>query len=221
MEGTKAESLRDQLGAFVERRVTSIQNAYLSTADKSKGARELACLRHAVTRTPGDTADTWPLEFEGLPFGLVGKGDEPSPGEWAVHAALTLYATHQQAQTTRMHQRGYEHGLGQAMHQLVQQDSDKYAALEQGELPRRLATLVTAESYSEVVHYARQLIGQLRGKGIPLDYALLAQQFYDLQMPGKADDVRRAWGRGFASRRTNDIRNEEQESSPANDQREA
>lgn len=209
MESRETERPRDQIGAFVGRKVAAIQNAYLSTAGRSKGARELAALRHAAMREPGDVPDTWALEFEGMPDGLVGRGDDSSYGEWAAHAALTLYAIHQQSQSIPMHQRGREHGLGQATRQLVRCAADRYGALEQGELPRRFAALVTAESFSESMHYARQLVGQLRGEAIPLDYALLAQQFYDLQFPEKADGVRRAWGRGFASRWTDETYSQE------------
>jgi CRISPR system Cascade subunit CasB len=81
-----------------------------------------------------------------MPDGLVGKGEEPSPGEWAAHAALTLYAIHQQSQTIPMHQRGREHGLGQAIRQLVQRNSDRYASLEQ-RASKEVCALVTAESF--------------------------------------------------------------------------
>lgn len=217
MENWKNKSAQGQLGAFVGRRIEAIQNAYLSTSGHAKGARELAALRHAVTKVPGDVADTWSLEFEGMPTVLVGQGDVPSPGEWATHAALTLYAIHQQSQITPMHQRGREHGLGQAIRQLVQRDSNAYKSLEEGELPRRFAALVTAESFPEAVHYARQLVGQLRGEAIPLDYALLAQQFYDLQMPGRADTTKLAWGRGFAQYQKDDSQSQEQDASPVDD----
>lgn len=217
MGNWKGESARGQLGAFVGRRIAAIQNAYLSASGQAKGARELAALRHAATKAPGDVAGTWSLEFEGMPTALVGQGDVPSPGEWAVHAALTLYAIHQQSQITPMHQRGREHGLGQAIRQLVQRGSNAYESLEEGELPRRFAALVTAESFPETMHYARQLVSQLRGEAIPLDYALLTQQFYDLQVPGRADATKLAWGRGFAQYRGDDSRSQEQDASPVDD----
>lgn len=217
MKSSETESPRNQVRVFVGRKIEAIQNAYLSPTGKSKGARELAFLRHAVTRKPGDTPAIWGLEFEGMPDALVGRCDDPSPGEWAVHAALTLYAVHQQSQSIPMHRQGREYGLGQAMHQLVLCAADRYESLEPGELPRRFAALVTAESFSETMHYARQLVGQLRRETIPLDYALLAQQFYDLQFSEKANGVRRAWGRGFASCCLGEMCGQEQASLPEND----
>lgn len=100
-----------------------------------------------------------------------------------------------------MHVPGREHSLGAAVRSLVEKDSGKYARLEPGELPRRFAAMVTAQSMSETAHYARQLIQQLRSASIPLDYGLLAQQFYDLQNPYRADGVRLSWGRDYAQYR--------------------
>lgn len=190
---------RDKVGGFVAVRVERLQTLYLSAGGRNVGARQLAALRHAVTREPGTVAETWPIEFEGLPQELVGKGDVPSPGEYAVHSALTLYALHQQSQTLPMHRRGKEHGLGQAIRHLVCQDSARFSNLEPGQMPRRFAALVTAESYAETLHYARQLVQQLRVASIPIDYALFAKQLFDLQSPFAADRVRLNWGRGFAS----------------------
>lgn len=109
----------ESIAWFVNTRISSIQNDYLSANGKSRGARKLASLRHALLMPIGSDADAWPLEFEGLPSALVGRGPEPSAGEIAVHAALTLYALHQQGQSRPMHIRGAGHGFGNAIRQLV------------------------------------------------------------------------------------------------------
>ena len=155
-------------------------------------------LRHAITKNPGSDPDIWMIEFGELPENFVGNGPDASMAENAVHAALTLYSVHQQSQTIEMHQVGREHSLGSAIKQLILKNQSKYQNLEDGQMPRRFSALITAESFAEVMHYARQLIQQLRAEGIPLDYGLLAQQFYDLQDPYRADGVRLAWGRDFA-----------------------
>lgn len=185
------------IGLFVHARISTMQGDYLSPNKKSRGARHLAMLRHALMMPIGSDADAWSLEFDGLPEQLVGRGPSASQGEIAVHATLTLYAVHQQGKSDPMHVRGYEHGLGNAVRQMVSRDHDRYANLEFGEMPRRFRALITAESMDETLHYARQLVQQLRGEDIPLDYALLAKQFYDLQNPYRASGVRIAWGRGY------------------------
>lgn len=196
----------ESIAWFVNTRISSIQNDYLSANGKSRGARKLASLRHALLMPIGSDADAWPLEFEGLPSALVGRGPEPSAGEMAVHAALTLYALHQQGQSRPMHIRGVGHGFGNAIRQLVVQEKDHYSNLEVGEMPRRFRAFITAESMDETLHYARQMVQQLRGAGIAVDYANLAAQLYGLQSPYKADQVRLAWGReyAFAGKANND-----------------
>lgn len=198
MAENEFQNAEASIARFVNARIASIQNDYLSSSRKSRGARNLATLRHAMMMPIGSNADAWPLEFEGLPTSLVGKGPEPSQGEIAIHGAMTLYAFHQQGQTFPMHVRGKEHGLGNAVRQLVLQDKDRYENLEIGEMPRRLRAFITAESMEEILHYARQLVQQLRDASIPIDYAKFAAQLYDLQNPYKADGVRLAWGRGYA-----------------------
>lgn len=192
------KSLEKSIASFVHTRIMSIQSDYLSPDRKSRGARHLATLRHALTMPIGSSADAWPLEFEGLPLELVGRSSEPSSGESAVHYALSLYAHHQQGKTNPMYVGGKENRLGSAVRALVRKERDCYSNLEDGEMPRRFRALVTAESMEETVHYARQLVQQLRSAGIPVDYARLASQLYDLQNPYKADAVRLAWGREYA-----------------------
>ena len=66
-------------------------------------------------------------------------------------------------------------------------------------MPRRFRAFITAESMEETLHYARQIVQQLRGAAISLDYAKFATQLYDLQNPYRANKIRLAWGREYAS----------------------
>lgn len=195
---TVAKNPREQLRAYASRRVSAIQSDYLSEGRKPKGARKLAVLRRAVGKDPGVIPETWSLEFDEIPNCLMGQRQDPSTGELAVHGALTLYAVHQQSQTKKMHVSGKEHSLGVAVRSLVEKEAAKHGSLEPGELPRRFAAMVTAQSITETIHYARQIVQQLRSASIPLDYGLLAQQLYDLQNPYRADAVRLSWGRDYA-----------------------
>jgi len=187
---------RQELKQFVSRRVQMIQQAYLDR-NRSDGAAWLAELRKSQVK-PGSSPRTWALEFEDFPESLAGKTDEPSPGEWAAHLAFTLYAIHQQSQTEPMHRQGKEFGLGRAVALLDAIQQQQQGSTPSGKLPSRFAALATASTFDEVSHYARQLITQLRGAAIPLDYGKLAGEFYLLQIPTVADSVRLTWGREFA-----------------------
>lgn len=198
MTDNSAQKPEQLMLAFVHGRICSIQNDYLSASGKPRGARKLATLRHAFLMPMGSNADAWPLEFEGLPTELVGRGAEPSWAETAVHAALTLYAVHQQGKTKPMYVPGDEHSFGASLRQLVRSDKGRYSNLEEGEMPRRFRAFITADSMEEALHYARQLIQQLRAAEIPVDYARFAAQLYTLQSPYTADKVRLAWGREYS-----------------------
>lgn len=202
-DATVYQMPRKELELYVARRIQALQGAFLATDRNADAARKLAVLRRSVSKAPGATPEVWMLEFDGMPDSLRGRGDEPSSSEWAVHAAISLYAVHQQSQDAPMHKSGFEHSLGAATRSFVNQSDSKRSNLENGELPRRFAALVTADSLAEVLHYARQLVQQLRSASIPLDYACLAGDFMDLQNPNKADAVRLAWGRGYAQNISN------------------
>lgn len=205
MEDTTTVSPWKALESYVGRRVTRIQKAYLDPR-RSEGGAWLAELRKAGD-APGSSPVTWALEFEGFPEDLIGRTDQPSPGERAAHLAFKLYAIHQQSQSLPMHQHGKEHGLGAAVFRLQARQSE---SVLQGKLPSRFAALGTASTFEETSHYARQLVTQLRGESIPLDYGRLASQLYLLQSPATADSVRLEWGRGFAGTSNNSTSDEKE-----------
>lgn len=188
---------------YVASRVSKLQSGYLSDAGRGNAARQLAELRRSACKEPGSMPNTWSIEFDGCPESLVGTGQRPSEGEHAIHAALTLYAIHQQSQKQGMHCAGKEHDLGSAMRRYVHLNRGG-ENLEDGELPRRFAAMVTAASIDEAVHYARQLIKMLRTEGIAIDYGRLAQQFLLFQNPYTRHRVLLEWGRGYARTTTTD-----------------
>lgn len=182
---------------YVASRVSKLQGGYLSDAGRGNAARQLAELRRAAGKEPRSTPSTWSIEFDGCPESLVGIGQRPSEGEHAIHAALTLYAIHQQSQKQGMHCAGKEHDFGSAVRRYVYLNRGS-ENLEDGRLPRRFAAMVTADSFDEVVHYARQLIKMLRSEGIAIDYGRLARQLFLFQDPYARQRVLLEWGRGYA-----------------------
>lgn len=175
------------LNDFVTQRVQKLQSAYLR--GESGATASLARLRRAISDEPGANPVVW-QETLGLPSQFVGRGDEPSRAERAVHYAITLYAIHQQSQGKSMHHNGY--GLGRAARQLGKDDGSS----EQAVL-RRFQALGTATSLGEAATHARGLVTQFRSKGIPLDYGRLAAEFVQFQDPRQIGSVRLNWGRDY------------------------
>jgi CRISPR system Cascade subunit CasB len=129
---------------------------------------------------------------------LLGGDTEPSTAEHAIHAALTLYALHQQSKSAQMHQSGVS--LGQAVRRLGQAQASEEATL------RRFHALGTASSFEELVYHLRGLVTQLRGATppIPLDYGQLAVDLRQLQAATRAPAVRLRWGRDYHRRPTSE-----------------
>ena len=196
---------RRELQGYVARKLGVLQKQHLNENRPSAKA-QLACLRREATKEIGSSLDTWELEFGDMPGSFAGRGSAaPTAGEQAVHIAFTLYAIHQQSQDAPMFQRTNRsanelHGLGHAASQLayLSRKNERGEQLEQGEMPRRLRALVTADSMEEVRHYARQLVHQFRSESIPLDYATFSGQLYAFFNPARKDKVRLEWGREFA-----------------------
>lgn len=196
---------RKEVERYVDRQIRRLQTGLLSQGS-SYARAQLAQLRRGLTLEPGDSPETWDIEFSGLPEALQGKGDSsPTAGEWAVHLALALYATHQQSQQHEMYRKtdaGSQelYGLGHSVKRLaiINNANNQGEQLAQGEMPRRFKALATAESIEELAHYARQLITQLRAEGIPLDYASFAGQVFDYQNPYQRNRVRLEWAREFS-----------------------
>ena len=147
----------------------------------------LANLRRGIGRAPGDIPALWGAFLQDLPLELQSDRGKASPAEWAIYTALTLYALHQQGQSSSMHRSGNR--LGCAVHKL--------AAPEESSVFRRFNALATASSAEELAHHLRGIIQLLRREGIPLDYAQLAEDLYWMQFSATAPRVRLRWAEDY------------------------
>ncbi len=177
--------------------VTQVERDYLSDQQgpAARGAAALAQLRRAINTAPGADPFVWELMFADWPPELAAHSDEPTIAERAAHAALTLYAVHQQGRRqSRMHRTG--RSLGLAVGELGRSSGAEDA------VRRRFDALATADDLSEILYHGRGLITQLRSADIGLDYGLLASHLALLQREGFADRVRLRWGRDYYRRTT-------------------
>ena len=100
--------------------------------------------------------------FAGSASGAAKRpGQKASPAEWAIYTALTLYALHQQGQSSSMHRSG--NGLGYAVHKLAAPEKSP----EESSVFRRFNALATASSAEELAHHLRGIIQLLRREGHP------------------------------------------------------
>jgi len=178
------------LEEHVRARIGYLQAQYLK--DVPSAVADLARLRRALNGSAGSDPTVWSVVFEGWPVDLSAMSDEPTRAEAAAHAAVCLYAIHQQGQRVDgLHQPNWS--LGRSVGSLAMRlGSDSESAVK-----RRLDAVLTADDLREILHHSRGLITQLRGEKIPLDYALFAKHLYWLQSPVDGDRARLRWARDY------------------------
>lgn len=176
---------------FVSRTITSLQRRYLANEAAARG--QVAALRSVVSHEPGADPSIWALTEP--PSLREIRIDEPTREERATHAAVTLYALHQQSGASPVHVEGVR--LGQAAAHLIGNGEQESSAAR-----RRFNTLATSSTFAELTHHLRSFVSQLRTEGVPLDYVDLYRDLLDFQCPGGAARVRRRWARELYSRPT-------------------
>lgn len=178
--------LQDHVGE----RITDLQGRFLR--DQPGAVAELARLRRALQGAPGSDPTVWSLVFDQWPSDLAARSDEPSRAENAAHAAVCLYAIHQQGRRDEgMHRPGWS--LGRSVGMLAA----RLGVHAESAVKRRFDAVATADNLAEILHHSRGLITQLRGEQIPLDYGLFAKHLYWLQSPLSGDHARLRWARDY------------------------
>ncbi|WP_217142725.1 type I-E CRISPR-associated protein Cse2/CasB [Streptomyces sp. AC627_RSS907] len=177
--------------------IDSWQQGYLQ--DRSPAVAALARLRRGAGREAGETPDLWSL-IDTDPLHRPAPGTRPLSeqelvrAENALHAALTLWAFHQQSRGTPMHRRHTRErpgGLGAAVRRVMPSDGTD------APVRKRLVRAGTAPDLVTLTQRLRDIVALLRRDDVPLDYALLAGQLYLWQWPDGPAAVRRRWGRSF------------------------
>lgn len=179
----------EEAGRLVDRRIggpNGLQTRYLRNESRARG--ELAALRGAATKEPGEAPEIWELTQVEVPDNA---GDAPTREEVAVHSAMTLYAVHQQSRTDTVFRPGI--GLGRAARELAGRDEENPSARA------RFNALVTSTTVTELRHHLRGFVSLLRARGIPLDHAMLADEINRFQYPGGAKKIRLFWARQYYS----------------------
>lgn len=152
---------------------------------------DTAQLRKGLGREPGSVPELWRY------YRVVVSDQDAAAGRItanlaAEHAALTLFALHQQSQATSMHRPG-EH-IGSALFKL--RGSKQFEGNPEA-LDRRVAAAATASSVPELVFHLRGMITLLRGQKLAFDYTQLAQDIADWRTSYGQARARRRWGANY------------------------
>lgn len=171
--------------------VNHLQRGYLATPRDPWAVRTLADLRHADAAHAGTDPALWEITLGHLPEDLVGHGASPATyAERAVHAAVVLYAIHQQSRPSPMHAKAI--GLGQAVRMLSARRSTS-TEWDPGTVSR-FQHLCRAQQWAIRIENLRGLVTLMRSEDVPLDYGRLAADLWRLQTSA-SDRVLLDWGR--------------------------
>lgn len=196
-----AVPVQQQVADLAAAHIGPWQEGYLRA--RSPAVSALARLRRGAGREAGETPDLWSLIDTGplhapSPVSRPLGERELVRAENALHAALTLWAYHQQSRGAPMHRRHTRErpgGLGAAVRRLMPPDGIDEP------VRKRLVRAGTAPDLAALSLRLREIVALLRREDIPLDYALLGGELYLWQAPDGSSAVRRRWGRSFHERR--------------------
>lgn len=154
---------------------------------QARAGAVLATLRTGVGRAPGDVSGLWRYYRVVVPDEVAATG-RIHPNLAAEHAALTLYAVHQQSQSIPMHRKDAFFGVAlRALRSTAFKDNPD--ALDQ-----RVNAAAATDSVKDLTIHVRGLVRMLRDQRIPLDYTALVEDFAAWQYPNARVMVRRRWG---------------------------
>ncbi|MBB2910399.1 CRISPR system Cascade subunit CasB [Streptosporangium becharense] len=193
---TTRRRVTDLVGDAASAYITELQRGY--HADASGAVAALAQLRRGAGKLPEDVPELWGMAgTERLYADGALPETEAVRAEAALFLAVTLYALHQQSRPEqRMHRAGVD--LGTAVRRLM-----PGGAVDEP-IRRRFVRAGTADTREALAYRLREIVSLLRRESIPLDYALLARQLYQAQLPEGLRQVRQSWGRSFHSYRPDD-----------------
>ncbi|MDD7363427.1 MAG: type I-E CRISPR-associated protein Cse2/CasB [Peptoniphilus sp.] len=174
---------------MVEETANRIIAALEGTLGTPAGKANLAHLRNSIGRPLSRTVALWPLIYSYMPDYFLDDRGFTTYEERAILTTLGLYALHQQGNNESVNERN-KRTIGRALKALrVEEDTQA--------VDRRFNALVTSETFEELSHYLRQMIGLLRSKTeAKVDYAKLAEDLYWFQR-GYRERMRLSWARDY------------------------
>ena len=182
-------------GAAVRSRVNGLIEHRLSKDTPSARALR-AQLRSALGKEAGSIPAIWDLTLDSE---YQGPSDTPTPGEKAVHGALTLWARHQGANKRQMHDvSDHPRRFASVIRVVAEQQQRGDKRVEETPIYRSFSTAIQAPTYEGLLVRLRSLASQLGAAEVPCDYGSLAADLFDWQNPDCRTSVLRKWGRQFA-----------------------
>ncbi len=197
LQRTRAKEVAEHVAGVVG----ALQREYLPQGARvrptARAATDLAILRRGGADIARADSRTKAVTVGDLPPNLVGHGDDPAnAAESAAHAAIALYAVHQQSQTVAMHRPSVS--LGRAVGRLGRSLTTD-GSLDEAVL-RRFQGVELAATETGRLYHLRQLVQLLRSHDVAMDYGVFAADLYQMHFADGAPRVRLRWSRDLYRR---------------------
>ncbi|MDP9805891.1 CRISPR system Cascade subunit CasB [Trueperella bonasi] len=187
---------KNHLGTAVDLTCKRLQRGYFSDPNSQSHRSARAALAEMRRYASLDLANN-PLALGNVLFvmgedfseKLEGKGDEPSPSEYAAYVALTLFAVHMQSASEPVHVTNVS--FAQACGTLNSISASK-------SIKPRIDAMLLANSESARLVHIRSLVTLMRSNDLGFDYGRLASDLRSLANPKKRAGIQLRWGREFA-----------------------
>lgn len=147
----------------------------------------LAILRRGAGLSPGEAPEAWGVLLESFPEELMEKRGAGGRYETAEYIALTSYALSMQG-SNRV-QPPKDVSIGKACGMFADSTEDP--------VKKRFDRLVLSTDTTDLAGRLAGMIRLLKGKGIQIDYVLLARQLVDWQNENRREAVVMNWFRDF------------------------
>lgn len=194
----------DLVARHLRSRIEPLQAEYIAGSSAARSL--LAQLRRCDPAEPGASPDVWEITLADLDESLVGRTG-PSAAERSIHAALVLYATHQQSNQVPVHVHGTS--LGKAVRALAMQRA--YEEVLDSSTVKRLHQVGLATSERARIHHLRGIVTLLRSTSpvVGLDYGQLGRDLFTLTLARNAQRVLLRWGRDLHITQKSETQGEE------------
>lgn len=196
MSDTREASTSHLVHSAIASNVARLQHGYL--ADQPAAVASLARIRRNDLTDPGANPDTLGELFDGLPEPLMSTGYRATPAERAVHAAITLYAVHQQGRKVPMHEHQGS-SFGWAVRELSSKRRGAGDGLDPGVLSR-FQRAISANSEAMRLFHLKALITMMRAEQVAFDYGRFGRDLFQMGTAQGRNRIALAWSRDLYRR---------------------
>ena len=164
--------------------------SYLNAAGCASG--DFAALRDGAGKTPNESTKAMLLALKDIPEEFMDTDGVPTKEQWAIFTAITLFALHQQGHSKSVHRFGQT--MGKAFRKMYR---DRTATKADEAFSVKLCALSRTRNIKLFATKLKSIINWMSETVPSIDYAALAVDIYEWQIPKARNNVFMRWATDF------------------------